>query len=66
VGLEEWHPDDDLPWAEQGVEYSADVMAWGLLDKQTRMARIGSPSCQDLIAAFRLLTGVEPLQECNA
>jgi hypothetical protein len=66
VGLEEWHPDDDLPWAEQGVEYSADVIAWGLLDKQTRMARIGSPSCQDLIAAFRLLTGVEPLQECNA
>jgi hypothetical protein len=48
------------------VEYSADVIAWGLLDKQTRMARIGSPSCQDLIDAFRLLTGAEPLQECSA
>jgi hypothetical protein len=65
VGLEEWHPDDDLPWAEQGVEYSADVMAWGLLDKPARMGRIGNPSCEDLTAAFRLLTGVEPLQECE-
>jgi hypothetical protein len=66
VGLVEWHPDDGLPWAEQGVEYSADVMAWGLLDKPARMARIGNPSCLDLTAAFRLLTGVEPLQECSA
>jgi hypothetical protein len=66
VGLEEWHPGDDLPWAEQGVEYSADVMAWGLLDRPARMARIGNPSCQELTAAFSLLTGVEPLQDCGA
>jgi hypothetical protein len=66
VGLDEWHSDADLPWAEQGVEYSADVMAWGLLDKPARMARIGNPGCQDLTDAFRLLTGAEPLQECGA
>jgi hypothetical protein len=30
------------------------------------MARIGNPSCQELTAAFSLLTGVEPLQDCGA
>jgi hypothetical protein len=64
VGLDVWQQ-ADLPWSEQGVEYSAEVIAWGLLDRQSRMARIGSPDCVDLAAAFRLLTGTEPLQVCE-
>lgn len=64
VGLNVWQ-DADLPWSEQGVEYSAEVIAWGLLDRQSRMARIGNPDCEDLAAAFRLLTDAEPLQECE-
>lgn len=65
VGLDVWQQ-ADLRWAEQGVEYSAEVIAWGLLDRPSRMARIGNPDCEDLAVSFRLLTGVEPLQECGA
>lgn len=65
VGLDVWQQ-DDLPWSEQGVEYSAEVIAWGLLDRPSRMARIGSPDCGDLADAFRLLTGTEPLQVCES
>jgi hypothetical protein len=65
VGLDVWQQ-ADLPWSEQGVEYSAEVIAWGLLDRQSRMARIGSPDCAELAAAFRLLTDAEPLQVCDS
>jgi hypothetical protein len=64
VGLDIWQQ-ADMPWADQGVEYSAEVIAWGLLDRPSRMARIGDPSCEDLTEAFRLLTATDPLQECD-
>jgi len=64
VGLDVWQQ-DDLPWSEQGIDYSAEVIAWGLLDRPSRMVRIGDPDCADLSAAFRLLTNAEPLQECG-
>ncbi len=64
IGLDVWQQ-DDLPWSEQGTEYSAEVIAWGLLDRPSRMVRIGDPACEDLTAAFRLLTGIEPLQSCE-
>jgi hypothetical protein len=65
VGLDVWQK-DDLPWSEQGTEYSAEVIAWGLLDRPSRMVRIGDPACEDLKAAFRLLTDAEPLQACGS
>lgn len=65
VGLDIWYQ-DDLPWSEQGVEYSAEVIAWGLLDRPSRMVRIGDPPCEDLAAAFRLLTDTAPLQSCES
>jgi hypothetical protein len=52
--------DPAIPWVERGVEYSADVVAWGLLEEALPMVRIGSPPCTELTAAFRLLTGVAP------
>jgi hypothetical protein len=57
-----------VPWADRGVEYAADVIAWGLIEEPIDMVRIGRPSCDELSAAFRLLTMVEPLRsdtECT-
>lgn len=48
--------DPDLPWPERGVEFSADVIAWGLIDEDLDMVRIGSPPCQRLHEMFALLT----------
>jgi len=58
--------DDTLPWAKQGVEYSADVLAWALLEEPAPMVRIGSPSCADLAAAYNLLTGLEAAHDCDS
>ncbi len=52
----------DVPWADRGVEYAADVIAWGLIEGAIEMVRIGNPSCETLSAAFRLLTAVDPLR----
>jgi hypothetical protein len=48
---------DDVPWVERGVEYAAEVIAWGLLDEVIPMVRLGTPPCEELAAAFELLTG---------
>jgi hypothetical protein len=58
----------EVPWADRGVEYAADVIAWGLIEEPIDMVRIGRPSCDELSAAFRLLTMVDPLRsdtECT-
>jgi hypothetical protein len=52
----------DVPWADRGVEFAADVIAWGLIEGAIEMVRIGNPSCETLSAAFRLLTTVDPLR----
>ena len=49
--------DPEVPWTERGVEYAADVIAWGLIDKSVPMVRFGTPPCRELAAAFALLTG---------
>jgi hypothetical protein len=49
--------DPEVPWTERGVEYAADVVAWGLIDKTLPMVRLGTPPCMELAAAFALLTG---------
>jgi hypothetical protein len=49
--------DPEVPWNERGVEYAADVIAWGLIDKTLPMVRLGDPPCTELAAAFTRLTG---------
>lgn len=56
---------EDVAWPERGVEYSADVIAWGLLEETAPMARIGRPPCEELTASFRLLTGTQPLRSAT-
>lgn len=58
--------DTSVPWHLRGVEYAAEVMAWGLLDERIPMVRIGDPPCPELSEAFAVLTGGPPLHgECN-
>ncbi len=61
TGRRRWQ-DDTGPWSERGVEYSADVIAWGLLDDAAPMVRIGNPTCDELTASFKLLTATDPLR----
>jgi hypothetical protein len=58
AGLRVWSG-ADVPWAQRGVEYAAEVMAWGLLDETTELQKLGSPPCGELATAFAILTGVE-------
>lgn len=53
---------DDLgvPWFDRGVEYSAKVVAWGLIEEALPMVRLGAPACTELAAAFAFLTGTHP------
>jgi hypothetical protein len=55
--------DRGAQWSDRGVEYAADVMAWGLLDEALPMVRIGAPPCTELAAAFTLLSGAQPVSD---
>jgi len=59
TGREVWS-DDDVPWAERGVEYAAEVITWGVMGVDAPMVRISSPTCEELAASFQLLTDTEP------
>lgn len=58
-GRDVWD-DHDVPWVDRGVEYAADVLAWGLLEEPLAMVRIGAPPCIELAAAYGALTGEAP------
>ena len=60
VGLETWR-DPNLPWDEIGVEHAADTIAWGLMDRDIEMLRIGQPTSEQLAEGFGILTGIDPL-----
>lgn len=60
-GLDSWD-DQEVAWPDRGVEYSAEVIAWGLLDDPAPMARIGRPPCQELVESLVPLTEVAPLR----
>lgn len=60
-GLDHWF--DDPLWGYRGSEQAAEVMAWGLLDTPTDPVKIPDQrSCTELLDAYRLLTGTEPLR----
>jgi hypothetical protein len=61
-GRETWGS-QDVPWADRGVEYGAELFAWGLLDQAIPMVRFGAPPCQELTTAFQLLTGAAPMRD---
>lgn len=63
-GLDEWRG-QGLTRDESGTEHAAEILAWGLLDADAWDARLPDNSCAELTAAFRVLTGVDPLRSCG-
>jgi hypothetical protein len=51
----------NVPYLERGAEHAAEILAWGLLDECSATVRLPDNTCDTLAAAFRLLTGAEPL-----
>jgi hypothetical protein len=60
VGLDTWR-DPDLAWDQNGLEHAADTIAWGLMDRDIEMLRIGQPTADELAEGFHILTGIDPL-----
>lgn len=60
VGLATWN-DPTTAWERRGVEHAAETIAWGLMDCDVRMLRIGNPGPEDLATGFRILTDIDPL-----
>lgn len=61
-GVESWAEPDDA-WAEQGREHAANVIAWGLLQDPYPISRTYPNDAESLKAAFRFLTGTDPLHD---
>jgi hypothetical protein len=60
VGLGSWMG-AQVPWEQRGGERAAEVLMWGLLEREVPLVRFGAPSCGQLRAEFVELTAAEPL-----
>jgi len=59
-GLTEWN-DLNQPWKERGTEQAAEVIAWGLGEGEVSPLLPEPPDTANLIAAYILLTGHQPI-----
>jgi hypothetical protein len=60
TGLSTWLG-ADAAWEQRGGERSAEVLMWGLLDRDIPLVRLAEPSFGQLVTEFRALTGRDPL-----
>jgi hypothetical protein len=63
-GLTDWLG-VDTPWHRRGAEQAAEIIAWGLLEDQVRLVRIGDPPCAQIAAGYELLTGTAAGHQCG-
>ena len=54
------------PWKERGTEQAAEVIAWGLGDGEVAPLLPEPPATADLVAAYVLLTGHQPITPAAA
>jgi hypothetical protein len=52
--LEIWE-DRSAPWAEQGQEHAAEILAWALMDEEISTNSIGGSRLEELAAAYSFL-----------
>ncbi len=64
-GATNWN-DRSEDWWDRGTEQAAEVMVWGLLDRDPGFQRIHDRDCETMLAGFRILTGAEPLNPAAA
>jgi hypothetical protein len=60
-GLEAWN--GTAPWNEKGTEQAAEVIAWALDEDSHLPGRFADHDVDSVTAAFRFLTGTDPLCE---
>lgn len=60
-GLDAWN--GKAPWNEKGTEQAAEIIAWGLDEESKLPGRFADHDVDSVTAAFRFLTGTEPLCE---
>ena len=44
--------DNKAAWKDRGVEYAAQVVAWGLSDEPIQLVELGRPPCSETTAVF--------------
>jgi hypothetical protein len=59
-GLTGWNDRADA-WKERGTEQAAEIIAWGLGEGEVSPLLPEQPSTADMIAAYVLLTGSQPI-----
>ena len=59
-GITDWN-DLNQPWKERGTEQAAEVIAWGLGEGEVSPLLPEPPDTANLIAAYVLLTGQQPI-----
>ena len=64
VGVPNW-TDPDIPHRQQGTEYAANTIVYGLLDANMPALLALPLDCDQIEEAFRLLTGAEPIAACQ-
>jgi hypothetical protein len=64
-GISDWN-DLDQPWKERGTEQAAEVIAWGLGEGEVSPLLSEPPATADLVAAYVLLTGHQPITPAGA
>ena len=57
-GLTAWREGN---WHDRGAEHAAEILVWGLIDRPVVPGRIPDNSCDELLTAYRTLTGSDPL-----
>ncbi len=65
AGVNHWN-DKSEPWADRGVEWAAETLAYGLQGIPGTSQSVGAPDCAILAEGFRILTGIEPLTPCSS
>ncbi len=58
-GADAWQSVDDR-WSERGAEQGADIITWGIFDRDILFLNISNKSCPALDEAFRVLTSLAP------
>lgn len=53
--------DPALPWASQGREHAANVIAWGVMDEPTVVGGTYPNDRESLVKAYTVLTGLSPM-----
>lgn len=59
-GADNWN-DRNEDWWNRGTEQAAEVITWGLLDREPGFQRINDRACPTMMEGYRILTATDPI-----